>query len=64
MFMYSNIIMLTIHTRKLFIIDYRELQFRLDVTRIRGFSQTCYCSGRDIRTTQRLVYGEPYDLGV
>ena len=30
--------MLTIHTRKVIIIDYRGLQFRLNITRICGFS--------------------------
>ena len=71
MFMYSNIkiIMLTIHTRKLLIIDYRGLQFRLDVTRIRGFSpgivhleratQTCYLFSAPQRNLRRAVCLSP-----
>ena len=67
MFMYSDIkiIMLTIYSRKLLIIDYRGLQFRLDVTRICGFSpgsvhleratQTCYLFSASQRNLRRAV---------
>ena len=70
MFIYSSIkiIMLTIHTRKL-LIDYRGLQFRLDVTRIRGFSpgtvhleratQTCYLFSASQRNLRRAVCLNP-----
>ena len=61
--------MLTIHTRKLLIIDYRGLQFRLDVTHIRGFSpgtvhleratQTCYLFSASQRNPRRAVCLSP-----
>ena len=64
MFMYSNIKIIML-TRKLLIIDYRGLQFRLDVTHIRGFSpgtvhleratQMCYLFSASQRNLRRAV---------